>query len=73
MPPKLLFCLKHWRMTPKKIQLLIWRHYRPGQEIDKRPTREYLEVQQMAVRAVEEAENSQRDVNVAFDFSNDPC
>ena len=55
-PPKLLFCLKHWRLTPKKIQLLVWRHYRPGQEIDKRPTLAYLDVMKQAIQAVEVAE-----------------
>jgi hypothetical protein len=34
----------------------VWRHYRPGQEIDKSPTTEYLEAMRAAVRAVAEAE-----------------
>ena len=41
-PPKMHMCLKHWRMVPRAVQDLIWKHYRPGQEIDKRPTTEYL-------------------------------
>jgi hypothetical protein len=55
-PPKLLMCLKHWRMVPQDIQRLVWRYYRPGQEIDKRPTAKYLEVMAMAITAVREKE-----------------
>ena len=55
-PPKLLMCLRHWRMVPKDIQRLIWHHYRPGQEIDKKPTAEYLQVMQMAIDAVAKRE-----------------
>jgi hypothetical protein len=51
-PPKLLMCLKHWRMVPGDLQRLVWRHYRPGQEIDKKPTREYLEIMHQAIEAV---------------------
>ena len=51
-PPKLLMCLRHWRMVPKEIQSAVWRHYRPGQEIDKKPTAEYLTVMKLAIDAV---------------------
>lgn len=51
-PPKLLMCASHWRMVPKRLQRLIWKHYRPGQEIDKRPTRAYLDVMDEAIDAV---------------------
>lgn len=47
--PKLLMCLKHWQMVPRDIQALVWKHYRPGQEIDKHPTEEYMLVQRAAV------------------------
>lgn len=50
--PKLLMCLKHWRMVPKPLQVQVWRHYRPGQENDKRPTAEYLEAARAAIDAV---------------------
>lgn len=55
-PPKLLMCPRHWRMVPPDIQRAVWRHYRPGQEIDKRPTKEYLEVMKLAIEVVEERE-----------------
>lgn len=51
-PPKLLMCLRHWRMVPRDLQQAVWALYRPGQEIDKRPTMEYLEVMQEAIDAV---------------------
>lgn len=50
--PKLLFCLKHWRMLSKKLKDLIWENYRPGQERDKKPSRAYLFYQRQAVNDV---------------------
>lgn len=55
-PPKMLMCLKHWRRVPKKLQAEIWRTYRPGQEVDKKPSAEYLVAQHAAVQAVAEKE-----------------
>lgn len=51
-PPKLLFCLKHWSMVPKSWQRMVWLTYRPGQEVDKRPSADYLLVQSMVVALV---------------------
>lgn len=51
-PPRMLMCLKHWRMAPRPLQAAVWRHYRPGQEIDKTPTSEYLRVMTDAIEAV---------------------
>lgn len=51
-PPRLLMCARHWRMVPKDLQQRVWAHCRPGQEVTKDPTREYLEVAQAAIRAV---------------------
>lgn len=50
--PALLMCKKHWRMVPKRIAQEVWRHYRPGQEIDKRPTEAFLAAAQSAINAV---------------------
>lgn len=55
-PPKLLFCLAHWRLTPPHLQRMIWKTYVPGQEIRKDPTEAYLLVQRAAVYAVAIAE-----------------
>lgn len=51
-PPKMHMCLKHWRMVPKGVQDLIWKHYRTGQEIDKRPTIEYIATAFVSVSCV---------------------
>lgn len=58
-PPKLLMCLKHWRMVPKAIQILVWQHYVPGQETTKNPTAEYMKVQRKAVIAVARKEGTE--------------
>jgi len=47
-PPRMLFCLPHWRALPKKVQDAVWREYRSGQEIDKKPSLRYLSVQRLA-------------------------
>lgn len=51
-PPKMLMCLRHWRMVPKDVQDLVWAHYRSGQEIDKQPSHAYLMAQRSAVWSV---------------------
>ena len=51
-PPKLLMCLKHWRMVPPHLQRQVWHWYRPGQEIDKQPSAEYLTAMEAAIDAV---------------------
>ncbi len=43
-PPKLWGCRPHWFRLPIHLRAMIWRHYRPGQEIDKQPSMEYLKV-----------------------------
>lgn len=55
-PPKLLMCGVHWRMVPPDLQRAVWATYRPGQEIDKRPTRDYLAAAKDAIRWVAQAE-----------------
>jgi hypothetical protein len=37
-------CKKHWFMLPKSLRDLIWGTYRPGQEKDMTPSKEYMEV-----------------------------
>jgi len=43
-PERLLMCLRHWNLVPVDLKLAVWRTYREGQEIDKQPSPEYLEV-----------------------------
>lgn len=51
-PPKLLMCPRHWRMVPRALQAQVWKHYRPGQEVDKQPTAGYLAAARAAIDAV---------------------
>lgn len=50
--PEFLMCRPHWALVPKKLQVEVWRNYRPGQCNDKRPSREYLEAAKAAIRSV---------------------
>ncbi len=50
-PPDKLMCLKHWRMVPRDLQREVWRTYRRGQEIDKRPSPDYLMAARNAINA----------------------
>jgi len=51
-PPSLLMCSHHWRMVPEDLQRRVWRTYRKGQEIDKRPSEAYLAAMREAIEAV---------------------
>ena len=37
-------CREHWFRLPKRLRDRIWATYRPGQEVDKRPSAAYLTV-----------------------------
>jgi len=43
-PPAMWGCKQHWFALPKRLRDKIWRAYRPGQEIDMRPSEGYLEI-----------------------------
>lgn len=58
--PEMLMCFKHWKMVPKKTQLKIWKHYRVGQCDDKRPSSEWLEAADEAIKIVYDKENSNK-------------
>lgn len=47
-PPKLWGCKPHWMRLPQEIRDRIWATYRPGQEITKTPSREYVAAAQAA-------------------------
>lgn len=47
-PPAMWGCAKHWFMLPKHLRDRIWRAYRPGQEISKTPSMEYIEAAEAA-------------------------
>ena len=43
-------------MVSPGTQRKVWKHYRKGQEIDKRPSKEYLAVMKEAIREVAQQE-----------------
>ena len=42
--PNLWGCKRHWLLLPKSLRNKIWASYRPGQEVDKQPSKAYLDV-----------------------------
>lgn len=48
-PPSRFMCFRHWRQLPKAMQRDVWATYRPGQEIDKQPSAEYLAATRRAI------------------------
>lgn len=55
-PPKMMMCRKHWFMVPKPLRDAVWAEYRPGQEITKDPSVEYIDAAFAAVQAVADRE-----------------
>lgn len=55
-PPRMLFCLPHWRKVPAHLQRAVWKAYRPGQEVAKNPSALYLVVQAIVVAWVAKRE-----------------
>lgn len=51
-PPSLLMCPRHWKLLPPDLRAAVYEHYRPGQERDKRPSIDYLDVMQRAINYV---------------------
>lgn len=60
--PGLLMCRRHWFMVPKKLRKEVWHHYRKGQEVDKRPSAEYLAAAKAAIAAVAKHEGRQAEL-----------
>ena len=55
-PPQMLMCRRHWVMVPREVQRQVWATYRPGQEVDKRPSDAWNEAAAAAIQAVALAE-----------------
>jgi hypothetical protein len=51
-PPAMFMCKRHWFSLPRHLRAWVWRTYRPGQEDDKRPSREYCEAAKACVEHV---------------------
>jgi len=54
--PSRLMCPRHWYMVPAPLRREVWRTYRPGQEVDKSPSRSYVDAADAAIAAVANAE-----------------
>ena len=58
---RFLMCGRHWAMVPSGLKDKVWQTYRPGQEIDKQPSQEYLAVMKQAIAAVAHKETQQKE------------
>ena len=45
-PPAMWGCRQHWFKLPPRLRSRIWATYRPGQEVTKTPSREYMVIAQ---------------------------
>lgn len=61
--PALLMCRRHWLMVPKALKTQVLAHYRPGQEDDKAPSRNYIEAATAAIKAVAMREGREHEVS----------
>jgi len=43
-PPAMWGCKSHWFKLPARLRARIWATYRPGQEVSKTPSADYLKV-----------------------------
>jgi hypothetical protein len=56
----MLMCKKHWFMVSTETRAEVWKHYRPGQCDDKRPSREWHGAADKAIKEVSEKEQKKR-------------
>lgn len=52
-PPHLLMCGAHWKCVPQRERNAVWKHYRKGQEVDKKPSPAYVAAAQAAIEAAQ--------------------
>jgi hypothetical protein len=55
-PPKMFMCRKHWFSLPSHLRSKIWASYRPGQEIDKNPSKQYIKAAKECIDFIAEKE-----------------
>jgi hypothetical protein len=54
--PNKLMCAHHWSLVPPKIKKDVSRHYRIGQEKDKKPSAAWMNAAKKAIEAVAKLE-----------------
>lgn len=59
-PEKMFMCSTHWFMVNKGLRDRIWVAYRVGQEVDKKPSAEYLATAKKCIDAVAGIEASRK-------------
>ena len=57
-PPSMWGCKPHWFRLPVRLRNKVWATYRPGQEITKTPSAEYIEVAKEVQAWIKELEGS---------------
>lgn len=58
--PKMWGCKVHWFTLPHHLRSRIWATYRPGQEITKTPSKEYIEAANAVQEWIKEYERGKR-------------
>jgi len=58
-PPAMWGCKKHWFALPTRLRRMIWASYRPGQEIDMRPSEAYLSVARQVQEWIEQTSHGE--------------
>lgn len=71
-PPAMWGCKDHWYRLPKSLRTKIWKAYEPGQEIDGRPSAEYLEVAKEVERWIYQHEQEQLEAAGQLTLFKDP-
>lgn len=61
-------CKPHWFRLPNSIRTRLWGAYRPGQEIAKNPSREYVEVMHEAQEWAERDERRVQMINRGWEY-----
>ena len=70
-PPIWLLCRHHWFQVPRRLRDAVWEAYRPGQEITKDPSPEWLKAANEAVQWVAEREGRRLPTLEPAEESND--
>jgi hypothetical protein len=57
-PPAMWGCNKHWFTLPREMRVKIWQTYRPGQEIAKNPSADYLDAAKVVQRWIRDSQKN---------------
>lgn len=56
-PPRMFMCKQHWFQLTQNMRKAIWLTYRPGQEVTKDPSPDYLAIAQDCIRYLDRIED----------------